>query len=204
MRGRFIALEGLDGSGTTTAAGALVAALEQRGHPCLRTCQPSDRSIGVAIRGHLRGSALRLDPHALALLFAADRLDHVASTIEPALAAGTWVVCDRYVMSSWVYQADACDPAWVRTINARAPWPDLTCVLVVDPSEAGRRVRERAQQRDTPVEIFDALAVQRRVAARYEAALAEGLAGVVAIDGGASPEAVGAAILDACHHRGLL
>ena len=126
----------------------------------------------------------------------------MTSTIEPALAAGIWVVCDRYVMSSWVYQAEACDPGWVRRINARAPWPDLTCVLVVDPGEAGRRVRERAQHRDTPAEIFDALAVQRRVATRYDAALAEALPGVVAIDASASPEAVGAAILAASDRLG--
>lgn len=203
MRGRFIALEGLDGAGTTTATRLVTQGLEQRGISTLATFQPSDRSIGVAIRGHLRDGGPRLDPHALALLFAADRLDHVHATIEPALTAGRWVVCDRYVLSSWAYQGSECDAAWVRVINERAPWPDLTCVLVIEPSEAGVRIAQRAKQRDTPAEIFDALAVQRRVAARYDEALREGLAGVVAIDATRPPDEVAAAILDRCASAGL-
>lgn len=204
MAGRFIALEGLDGAGTTTATRALLVALEQRGIEGVGTFQPSDRSIGRAIRVHLRDPDARLDPHALALLFAADRIDHVRGAIEPAIAAGRWVVCDRYVMSSWAYQSDQCDPAWVRRINERAPWPDLTCLLRVDPAVAAERMARRAEQRETPVEIFDALAVQRRVAQRYDAIVAEGLPDVVAIDANRSPEAVLAGILDACSARRLL
>lgn len=205
MRGRFIALEGLDGAGTTTAARGLRGALERRGVPVLGTFQPSDRPIGVAIRGHLRAdAAAEIDARALALLFAADRLDHVAATIEPALAAGHWVVCDRYVMSSWVYQADSCDPAWVRRINDQAPWPDLSCVLSISPAGAHARVRRRADDDATPTDIYDALAVQRRVAARYEACVTEGLPGVVGIDATLAPAAVVEAIVRACADAGLL
>lgn len=204
MSGRFIALEGLDGAGTTTASRGLAAALEQRGVRCIVTFQPSDRSIGTAIRGHLRSTSARLDPHALALLFAADRLDHVRSVVEPALAQGTWVVCDRYVMSSWAYQSTECDLQWVRMINGRAPWPDLTCVLTIGAEQAAARIAARAQQQSTPTDIFDALAVQRRVAACYAGFLAEALSNVVAIDATHEPDAVVAEIVARCDAAKLL
>jgi dTMP kinase len=193
-RGSFIALEGLDGSGTTTQAVRLAALLERAGLTVLRTQQPSRRSIGTAIRQHLHAVDHPLDPHALALLFAADRLDHVAGEIEPALARGEVVICDRYVLSSWAYQGLDCDPAWVRSINARAPWPDLTVVLALPAETACARVAARAGKR----EIFDALATQRRVAAAYDAAILEGLPGVVAIDGSATPDLVTTALVRAC------
>src|SRR5688572_4731702 len=99
-RGRFIALEGLDGSGTTTQAARLADALGARGRTVVRTQEPSHGPIGRLVREALRSLDAPLDPDALALLFAADRRDHVASEIEPALARGHDVVCDRYVMSS--------------------------------------------------------------------------------------------------------
>ncbi|HWB75244.1 MAG TPA: dTMP kinase [Nannocystaceae bacterium] len=192
-RGSFIALEGLDGAGTTTQAARLSTHLERAGFTVLRTQQPSKRSIGAAIRDHLRALDHPLDPRALALLFAADRIDHVASEITPALARGEIVVCDRYVLSSWAYQGLDCDPAWVRAINVHAPWPDLTLVLELPAEVACARVAARAGKG----EIFDALATQRRVEAAYAAALREGLPGVVAIDGTAGPDAVTDALVHA-------
>src|SRR5204862_347715 len=125
-RGRFIVLEGVDGAGTTTQTRALAAALAARGHIVTTTCQPSDGVIGKLVRSQLRATDDPPDPRALALLFAADRLDHIHRVVEPALARGEVVISDRYVASSWIYQGLACDPQWVRTINAHAPWPDLT------------------------------------------------------------------------------
>lgn len=203
MGGCFIALEGLDGSGTTSCARALAERLTARGHTVVTTAQPSDRSIGRAIRGFLREGSERLDPRALALLFAADRLDHLAGVIEPALAGGAVVICDRYVASSWAYQALSCDLAWVKTINAHARWPDLTAVLTVDPELAAARVQARAQTTAAPREIFDALALQRRVAAGYAALVAEGRDDVVSIDAAAPLPAVIAALEQACSARGL-
>ncbi len=94
-RGRFIALEGIDGSGTTSQRGALAAALRARGHTVLETYEPSDGSIGQLTRSRLATDARPLDRRALALMFAADRLDHVANEIEPALDAGQVVLTDR-------------------------------------------------------------------------------------------------------------
>jgi dTMP kinase len=191
-RGRFIALEGLDGSGTTTQAARLADALGARGRTVVRTQEPSHGPIGRLVREALRSLDAPLDPDALALLFAADRRDHVAREIEPALARGHDVVCDRYVMSSWAYQGLASDPQWVQTINAHAPWPDLTLVLELPAADAVARVHARGGTR----EIFDALAVQERVAAGYRAALARtDLANVHVIDARASIDDVAAAVL---------
>ena len=198
-RGRFIVLEGIDGSGTTSQARALTQELQQRGHRVLATHEPSDGSIGRAIREHLRGERPALDPAALALLFAADRLDHVRTQIEPALSRGEIVICDRYVVSSWIYQSLTCDQTWVRTINRHAPWPDLTLVLQVPASEALRRVHGRDQAR----EIFENEATQRAVAEGYEAVLAEGLPDLIAIDGTPPEPAVTAAAIEALQSRGL-
>jgi dTMP kinase len=201
---RFIVLEGLDGAGTTTMARELVAVLEGRGAPTVGTCQPSPGSIGRAIREHLARRDPRIDAGALALLFAADRLDHIATVIAPALAAGRTVVCDRYVMSSWAYQSGECDPAWVRSINARAPWPDLTLWLDVAAEQAHERVTRRAAATRTPEELYDALEFQRGVASRYAAIADEGLAGLVRIDAGQPADAVLRDIVDACERAGAL
>ena len=194
MRGRFIALEGLDGSGTTTQAARLVDALHERGRAVLRTQEPSHGPIGRLVREQLRRVDAPLDLDALALLFAADRRDHIVTEIEPALAGGQDVVCDRYVLSSFVYQGLASDPAWVRTINAHAPWPDLTLVLELPAREATLRVHARGGER----EIFDALALQERVEAGYRAALAQPeVVNTVRIDARGSIDDVAAAVLAA-------
>ena len=202
-RGRFIALEGIDGSGTTTQRGALASALRSRGHVVLETNEPSSGSIGRLARERLAQGAVPLDRGALALLFAADRLDHVASEVEPALAEGRVVITDRYVMSSWVYQALDCDPAWVRAINSRAPWPDLTFVLDVPASEAMRRVTARHGQAGPALEIYETTPLQARLAAGDSALACEGLANVLRIDGTRPMAEVTAALLAACIDAGL-
>lgn len=202
-RGRFIALEGIDGSGTTTQRGALADALRARGHVVLETNEPSSGSIGRLARERLAQGARPLDRGALALLFAADRLDHVASEIEPALAAGQVVITDRYVMSSWVYQALDCEPAWVRAINGRAPWPDLTFVIDVPADEAMRRVMARRGAAGPALEIYETTPLQERLAAGYSALAHEGLPHVRRIDGTRSPQEVTAELVAACVAAGL-
>jgi dTMP kinase len=203
-RGRFIALEGIDGSGTTTQRGALATALRVRGHVVVETNEPSSGSIGRLARERLAQGAASLDRGALALLFAADRLDHVTTEIEPALAAGRVVITDRYVLSSWVYQALDCDPAWVRAINARAPWPDLTFVLDVPAGEAMRRVMARRGDAGPDLEIYETTPLQERLAAGYTALAAEpGLPHVVRVDGTLPTAEVTARLVAACIHAGL-
>jgi len=202
-RGRFIALEGIDGSGTTSQRGALAAVLRARGHVVVETNEPTSGSIGRLARVHL-GLDEPLDRGALALLFAADRLDHVHREIKPALATGSVVLTDRYLLSSWAYQSLDCDPAWVRTINARAPWPDLTLLVDVPAKEAMRRVAARRGAQGPELEIFETTPLQERLAATY-AAFADDptLTDIVRIDGDRPMDEVTRALVEACVHVGL-
>jgi len=173
-RGLFLVLEGLDGAGTTTQAARLCAWLAARGRRVHLTAEPSRGPVGTFIRhvlsGRLRGAGGgEFDPGALALLFAADRLDHWESEIRPRLAEGCDVVSDRYVLSSLAYQAVSTgDADWVASLNGRAPAPDLTLFLRVRPAVAlGRRYAATAER-----EIFEVPAFQRKVHRAYGRALA--------------------------------
>jgi dTMP kinase len=104
MRGRFVVLEGGDGSGKSTHAKLLAAWLRERGVTVVETFEPGAGPTGAVLRDVLLHGPEPLAPTAEALLMAADRAQHVATEIEPALARGDWVVCDRYVPSSLVYQ----------------------------------------------------------------------------------------------------
>ncbi len=193
--GRFIALEGIDGAGTTTQLERLAAHYGARLHA---TREPSTGPIGREIRRHLAGpvEGLALDPAALALLFAADRLDHLRREIEPALARGVHVVSDRYVLSSLAYQTLGVAREHVARWNELARAPDLTIFVDVSADVAeGRR-----QQRGGPAEIFEEHALQRRVREAYrdeaEHLRAAG-APVVIIDGSRPIDAVFADVLRA-------
>jgi len=107
-----------------------------------------------------------LVPEAIAGLFVADRADHLATEIQPALAAGTDVICDRYLYSSLAYQGAECDTAWVAALNAGFPGPDIVLYLRVSAEVAGRR---RAGRVDDP-ELYEVDAFQRIVAQGYDAA----------------------------------
>jgi len=197
--GHFIVLEGIDGSGTTSQLEALAAILRARGHDVMTTREPSDGPAGMLARKHLDTRSRALDPHALALLFAADRLDHVRSVIAPALDTGRVVLCDRYVLSSFVYQALECDPTWVRAINVHAPWPDATFVLTLPVEVALQRIRARANQHGTAIERFDAGPVLQRVSDNYRAALNDpSLPGLVEIPASDVLANVTARLYEAC------
>jgi dTMP kinase len=174
--GRFIVLEGIDGSGTTTQARRLGVALEERGHAVCLTCEPTPGPVGKLIRQALRhellaegGSGVRpLSWSTMALLFAADRGDHLDSVVLPALASGKTVVCDRYVLSSILYQSvtstegEASVP-FIRALNARARRPDLTIVLDVSNEVA----ESRRAARGGPAEMFEVTEIQRNLALAY-------------------------------------
>lgn len=145
-RGRFIALEGGDGAGKSTQVTLLAQWLAEAGVPALTTREPGGTSLGVALREVLLHSDERISPRAEALLFAADRAQHVAVLLEPALAAGQWVVTDRYVDSSIAYQGAGrqLERAEIAQVSAWATGgltPDLTVVLDV-PVEVGAARRE--------------------------------------------------------------
>jgi dTMP kinase len=173
-RGRFVVIEGLDGAGTTTQARLLGERLRAAGRAVHVTAEPSGGPVGALVRQVLQqrvtgGLGGGFDPHALALLFAADRLDHVAAEVAPRLAEGCDVVSDRYALSSLAYQGlTTGELAWVEAINRRAPAPDLTVFLRVRPGLAlGRR-----RATGTAPELYEVDAFQRRVARAYERSLA--------------------------------
>lgn len=173
-RGRFVVLEGLDGAGSTSQATRLVARLSAAGRRAHLTAEPSGGPFGVGIRqvltGRLSGGTGPFDRQALALLFAADRLDHLRAEIEPRLAGGVDVVCDRYVLSSLAYQSLDAPMDWIAEINRFAPPPDLTLFLRVRPEVAlGRREAASTGAAD----LFERLPLQRRIAKAYDRAVAE-------------------------------
>jgi len=203
---RFLVLEGIDGSGTTTQRGRVAERLRARGHRVHETREPSDGRIGKLTRELLAvvpGQPRTVDAAGLALLFAADRLEHLAREIEPALARGELVLCDRYVISSWVYQSLDCDPAWVRTINQHARWPDLTFVFDLPAELALARVAARREATGEAVERFDVPETQRRLAAGYAATLELELAGMIRVDASESIDTVTEAIVERCIAAGL-
>lgn len=168
MRPKFIVIEGIDGAGTTTQTMRLVEALRTRGRIAHATREPSDGAVGALLREML---SKRIEPpahpHALALLFAADRLDHVGREVAPRLARGEWVVSDRYDHSSIAYQSvapGASDAvAWLKELNRHAPRPTLTIVLDVGEQVA----RLRRQARAGVKELFEEDALQQKLALFY-------------------------------------
>ena len=146
-RGKFISLEGGEGVGKSTQVRALAEALRARGIEVVETREPGGSEGAERIRDLLlQGADERWSARAEALLFAAARADHVERTIRPAVEAGRWVVCDRFVDSSLAYQGGAGNLGieQVRAINAFAidEWfPDRTLVLAL--AEGGARARAR-------------------------------------------------------------
>jgi len=145
MTGLFITLEGGDGAGKSTQAELLAGWLEQRGYEVVRTREPGGTPLGLELRQLLlHGDAV--DPHAEALLYAADRAQHVAEVVRPALDRGAVVVQDRYIDSSLAYQGaarslDLTEVRWLSEWATDGLWPQLTVLLDVDPGLAvGRRI----------------------------------------------------------------
>lgn len=139
--GIFIAIEGIDGSGTSTHSRLLANWLKRKQIPVYLTHEPTNGKIGLLIRDRLRDE---LVPAATdALLFAADRVDHTLQEIIPALEQRTVVISDRYVESSITYQTSTgLDLEWVAEINRYALTPDLTILLDIEPQIALQRKKK--------------------------------------------------------------
>lgn len=150
-KGLFISFEGADGSGKTTQISLLEKKLKDDDYPVIVTCEPGGTAVSKRIRSLLLDKTSAIDYRAEALLYAADRADHVEKVVKPALKNGQIVITDRYIDSSLVYQgiARGLGIDEVMSINAFAMsglMPDVTFVL--DAESAKSRLEERGSELD--------------------------------------------------------
>lgn len=152
-RGILVAVEGIDGAGKTTQSKAVVKWLKKNGYAARYTSEPTSTGTGKLL-SKLGSTA---SPALEALLFAADRVEHVRRVIEPGLKKGYVIVSDRYVHSSIAYQgAMLGDVDWVRIINKFAPKPDVAFLLDVEPRLALSRIK-RPRSKFERLELLEAV-----------------------------------------------
>jgi len=151
VTGKFITLEGIDGAGKSTHHAWLVAELQRRGKTVVQTREPGGTVLGEKLRELLLHEPMHLETEAL-LMFAARR-EHLAQVIEPALARGDWVVCDRFTDASYAYQGGGRGLAWEK-LEALERWvhphlaPDLTLLFDVPLEVAQARMAAAAREAD--------------------------------------------------------
>jgi dTMP kinase len=206
--GRFIVFEGGEGTGKSTQARHLADRLD-----ALLTREPGGTPTGSALRAILLDPTTgNLDARAEALLMAADRADHVATVIRPALESGTDVVCDRYAGSSIAYQGygRGLDPGEVRQLSGWASgglWPDLVVLLRVDAATAAARLNDRSLAGWSPSEEqLDRFeredgGFHERVAAGFEELAAAEPDRWVVVDGGGTIDEVAGRVAAAVESR---
>lgn len=142
-RGIHISFEGIDGSGKTTVSTRLYLEFREKGYPCFYTVEPTFMRVGSLIRLHATRIS-NVPQYYMALLFAADRVEHYERIIRKKLEKNCHVISDRYLHSSIAYQGGLLnDLEWVKTINNRVPSPDLAIYLDVDPETALKRKRTK-------------------------------------------------------------
>jgi dTMP kinase len=193
--GRFIVVEGGEGAGKSTQVERVTASLRARGHEVVVTYEPGDTKTGAELRTALLHADAALDPRAELLLMLADRAQHVAEVIRPALARGAIVVCDRYAPSTLAYQGIA-RGLGVDAVERLSRWAageleaDVVIVLDLPDAIAERRVAPHRDRFERAGAEFHA-----RVRAAYrELAAARGWL-LVGADG--SPDEVAARVLAA-------
>lgn len=170
--GRFIVLEGLDGSGITTQTELLRTWCERHGISVYVTKEPSDGPAGGIIKQALRHRLRGLSPRSMALLFAADRQDHIGTEIAPALASGATVICDRYYLSSFAYQlVEVGDLEWLIKINSHCPDPDLTIYLDVPPKRCLERMTSDAWRGSDQLQLYEQVELLGKVRENFMTAI---------------------------------
>jgi dTMP kinase len=188
MRGNglFICLEGLDGCGKTTQAKMLVKNLRKK-YNAVYTAEPSRGKIGVFIKKYCLHGRKRVSSVVEALLFAADRFEHVENEVRPALKRGKIVVSDRYIYSSLAYQgATGLNLEWIKRINEHVIRPDLAIFIDVDPMTVVGRLKQKRS-------VMEDLETQCKVRKVYMKFVENGE--LVMVDGNRSIEEVANEIL---------
>ncbi len=164
----FIVFEGLDGAGTTTQARLLCKSLADTGHAVDQTCEPTDHAIGRLVRKVLAGEE-RITPKALAMLYAADRDDHLYGEggIIEKLTTLDYVISDRYLFSSEAYQSIGSPYEEVAELNCRFPMPEYLIYIDTPVEHCMKRIAENRSSRD----IFEYEQFQEQVYENYRKAL---------------------------------
>ena len=190
-RGRFISFEGIDGAGKSTQHAWLVKHLRATGKSIVATREPGGTPLGEKLRALLLAEPMHLETEAL-LMFAARR-EHLAQLIEPALARGDWVVCDRFIDASFAYQGGGRGLSWEK-LESLAAWtlgdlrPDLTLIFDAPVAVAQKRLLAATQSPDRfeqeQAEFFE------RVRAAYLRIAAENPTRVQVLDATQTPDTI--------------
>ncbi|MEM1566284.1 MAG: dTMP kinase [Candidatus Bathyarchaeia archaeon] len=185
--GFFICIEGLDGCGKTTQTKILVRNLRKMGYAAVYTAEPSHGKIGEFIKKYCLHGEKRISSIVEALLFAADRYEHVENEIAPALKDGKIVVSDRYLYSSLAYQGAAgLNFEWIREINRHALEPNLAIYIDVEPEIVIQRLKPKKS-------VMENLETQRKVREVYMHFVEKGE--LVKVDGNKSKNEVAKEVL---------
>jgi len=156
-KGKFIVFEGVDGSGKSTQAKLLAEYLKTKGKKVILTAEPTKGFIGQIIRMILNREIPNVEPRTLALLFTADRAEHLEKIVKPALEKGKVVISERYYYSTLAYQSSQGLPInWLQEINDFVIEPDLVILLEINPDEALARM-------DREKDIFEVADFQHEV-----------------------------------------
>ena len=200
-RGLFIVLEGPDGAGITTQTALLRDGLAARGLKAYATKEPTNGPIGSVVRQALSHRLVyppsrSIGDEVMALLYAADRLDHLQAIVLPRLERGITVVCDRYRLSSYAYQGLTTGLDWVKALNSKAMPPDLTIFIDVPPETSQARISHRGDY----VELYETDERLRPVYSNYLSLIEEMRATgerVSVVNGTGTKEQVAAAVFAA-------
>ena len=195
----FLTVEGVEGAGKSTFIGLLEDELSKRGVYFLRTREPGGCALGRQIRPLLLDVSQQVSDRAELFLFLADRAQHVADTIRPAIERGQWVICDRYADSTIAYQGygRGMDPEQLQMLNDYATgglWPEITFLLDL-PVEEGlgralaRNGREGLTQSEGRFEA-EALAFHQRIREGFLARAARWPERFRVLDASQAPETV--------------
>jgi len=185
---KLITFEGVDGCGKSTQLSRAAAWLRGLGHDVVTTFEPGDTPLGKEIRSLLLAGDFVPVPEAELLLFLADRAQHVREMIQPALASGAWVLCDRYSDSTLAYQLaarklgdSAADLKEMLVFAECGVSPALTLWFDVPVDEAMRRMKKRAEAGEKATRLDDeAVSFHERVSAAFKQQFDDNLSGRIA------------------------
>lgn len=209
-RGRFISLEGGEGTGKSTVAADLRARLQAAGHEVVETREPGGTPGAEIVRHLLKSGAVEpLGAFAEAVMIAAARDDHVTHVIRPALAGGRWVVCDRFADSTRAYQGAGCGVddkllSVLERIAVGETRPDLTIILDAPTELALKRAKQRAGEEDGEEEDRfekESLAFHEKLRRAFLRIADEDPERCVVVDASGPPDKVAAAVWRAVVER---